>query len=315
MHPAYSVIVFTTFSGAGFGLMAILGLGAAFGRIADYWAIGAVGIALAIALAGIGLLSSTFHLGHPERAWRAFSQWRSSWLSREGIAAVVTLGVAGLLWLVWTFVPGPGIVISLLGIATAILAMITVYTTGMIYQSLPTIKAWHQPIVSPIYILLALTSGTVIAHALLLALAEGQRAFGIAGMGLLAASALAKLLYWNRTDAAAPLTTAGSATGLGRFGTVRVLEWPHTQENFVMREMGYKVARKHAAQLRRSSLLAAFAIPFVLILISIFGNGLAALAAAFGAAISMMAGLFVERWLFFAEAKHVVTTFYGAEAA
>ena len=27
MHPAYSVIIFTTFSGAGYGLAALLGLG------------------------------------------------------------------------------------------------------------------------------------------------------------------------------------------------------------------------------------------------------------------------------------------------
>lgn len=315
MHPAYSVIIFTTFSGAGFGLMAVLGLAAAFGPVAGYWSIGFVGLALAITLAVIGLLSSTFHLSHPERAWRAFSQWRTSWLSREGIAAVATLAAAGLLGLIWTFFPGPGRLIGVLGVIVAFMAVVTIYTTGMIYQSLPTIRAWHQPIVAPIYILLGVTSGTVIAHALLLSLAEGQRSFGFAAMVLLAASALAKWVYWSRVDRTPAITTAGSATGLGRFGDVRVLEWPHTQENFVMREMGYKVARKHAAQLRRSALMAAFAIPLLLVLVSNYGNGIAALAAAYGAVISMMAGLFVERWLFFAEAEHVVTTYYGAKAA
>ena len=87
MHPAPSVIAFTTFSGLGFGLLFWLGMGmpaptgwVAFGYFAIAY-LGAVG----------GLLASTFHLGRPERAIKAFSQWKSSWLSREGICAVVTL--------------------------------------------------------------------------------------------------------------------------------------------------------------------------------------------------------------------------------
>ena len=40
-------------------------------------------ILIAYALASGGLIASTFHLGHPERAIKAFTQWRSSWLSRE----------------------------------------------------------------------------------------------------------------------------------------------------------------------------------------------------------------------------------------
>ena len=87
MHPAPSVILFTTLSGAGFGLLFWLGLGlpaptgwAAFGYFV-----------LAYLLAVGGLIASTLHLGHPERAWRAFSQWRSSWLSREGVSAVAAL--------------------------------------------------------------------------------------------------------------------------------------------------------------------------------------------------------------------------------
>ena len=315
MHPAYSVIIFTTLSGAGFGLMAVLGFEAAFGEIARHWVVGLVGLGLAFALAAIGLLSSTLHLGHPERAWRAFSQWRSSWLSREGVAAVATFIPAGLLALIWIFAPGSSSLLTLLGLATAILAIITVYTTGMIYQSLPTIRAWHLPMVAPIYVLLAVMSGVVIAHAVLLAVAQGDRAMGHAAIGLLILGALAKLYYWHVVDATKPIASAGSATGLGRFGKVRVLEHPHTQANFVMREMGFQVGRKHAMKLRRSALIAAFLIPMILVLISLYGNGLPALAAALGAAISMLSGLFVERWLFFAEAEHVVTNYYGAEAA
>jgi len=90
MNPAYSVIFFTTASGAGYGLLALLGLiGALTGApLPPLFAL--VAIVFALALITAGLLSSTFHLGHPERAWRALSQWRTSWLSREGIAAILT---------------------------------------------------------------------------------------------------------------------------------------------------------------------------------------------------------------------------------
>ena len=90
MHPAYSVILFTTASGAGYGLLALLGLVGFNHGPASSLIFGLTAMVIALGLITIGLLSSTFHLGHPERAWRAFSQWRSSWLSREGVAAVLT---------------------------------------------------------------------------------------------------------------------------------------------------------------------------------------------------------------------------------
>ena len=102
MHPAYSVILFTTASGAGYGLLALLGLvGISHGE-ASSLAFGLTAMVIALGLITVGLLSSTFHLGHPERAWRAFSQWRSSWLSREGVAAVLTYVPALLFGLVWS---------------------------------------------------------------------------------------------------------------------------------------------------------------------------------------------------------------------
>ena len=85
MHPAYSVILFTTASGAGYGLLLWLAAAAALNLVPRDPMLGFFGLGLAIALVTIGLLSSTLHLGRPGRAWRALSQWRSSWLSREGV--------------------------------------------------------------------------------------------------------------------------------------------------------------------------------------------------------------------------------------
>src|SRR6195952_4011081 len=88
MHPALSIVFFTTASGAGFALLLVLGLGEPLGLLPPSASFGFAALALAVLLSAGGLASSAFHLGRPERAWRAFSQWRSSWLSREGVAAM-----------------------------------------------------------------------------------------------------------------------------------------------------------------------------------------------------------------------------------
>src|SRR3712207_4420362 len=98
MHPALSVIVFTTSSGMGYGLLTLLGLGGAFGLLPAAPGFGIAAFALALGLVTAGLLSSLLHLGRPERAWRALSQWRSSWLSREGVLALATFVPAGRFW-------------------------------------------------------------------------------------------------------------------------------------------------------------------------------------------------------------------------
>jgi sulfite dehydrogenase (quinone) subunit SoeC len=122
---------------------------------------------------------------------------------------------------------------------------------------------------------------------------------------------VAKWCYWQAADAGPPLSTPESATGLGRFGAVRQFEAPHAQANFVMREMGFSVARKHAARLRRLVALLLFAAPIGLCLAAAWlGGGLAILALLLATA-SAAIGVVTERWLFFAEAEHVVMNFYG----
>ncbi len=97
MHPAYSVIFFTTASGAGYGLLIWIGLVQLFAGLPEHQGFRWAAFIFAFGLVTAGLLASTAHLGRPERAWRAFSQWQTSWLSREGVAAVFTYVPAGLL--------------------------------------------------------------------------------------------------------------------------------------------------------------------------------------------------------------------------
>lgn len=315
MHPAYSVIFFTTASGAGLGLLAWLGLGNALGLLPKSQWFGFFGIGLALILLTAGLLSSTAHLGRPERAWRAFSQWRSSWLSREGVAAVLTYIPAGVFGIGWGLMGETGGLVAAAGLLAAVLAVVTIFTTGMIYASLPTIRAWHQPIVAPGYIVLGLASGAVLLT-LLLALFDRVPTWAVwlAVIGLIAAWVV-KTAYWIIIAGARRTLTVGSATGLGRFGKVRPLDPPHTLPNFVMREMGYEVARKHANKLRRLAVLLAFVVPSILMVAILALGAGAAIPLTLLAVVALGAGLVVERWLFFAEAEHAVMLYYGREAA
>ncbi len=316
MHPAYSVIFFTTASGAGYGLLGWLAASGLLNGVAGNAMFGLVGVGLALALITGGLLSSTLHLGRPERAWRAFSEWRTSWLSREGVAAMATFVPAGLLGLVWVFGDAArSSLFGLLALLSIACAAATVYATGMIYQSLPTIRAWSEPLVTPIYLALAVASGAVLAFAVHGVFGEERSLIGWCAIVALVVAAVLKRMYWQRIDSASRVWTAESATGLGRFGKVRVLEQPHSTANYVMREMGFQVGRKHADKLRRVSVVLAFALPAALILLAMLSGPVASMFASVAAVASMAVGLLTERWLFFAEAQHVVTTFYGAERA
>ena len=307
MNPAYSVILFTTASGAGYGLLALLGLvGFNHGPVSNF-AFGLVAVVVALGLITVGLLSSTFHLGHPERAWRAFSQWKSSWLSREGVASVVTYIPAVLFGAAWLNIVHAPALIGPLGIATAIMCAITVFCTAKIYSTLKTIRAWNHPLVVPVYLAFAFASG----GALLTAIATIFGRFQIFQVILTVVALLwligLKFFYWRAIDNAARTHTMAAATGLGP--GVRQWEVPHTSENYIMKEMGFAVARKHALKLRN--------VVFVLFIITLL-----ALAGctqspwfSFVAAPAILIAAVVERWLFFAEAQHVVSLFYGAEKA
>lgn len=315
MHPAYSVILFTTASGAGYGLLVWLALAAFLDLTPLEPGMGFFGFVLAFLLITAGLLSSTAHLGRPERAWRAFSQWRTSWLSREGVLAVATYVPSGLLAIGWVYFEDTSGMFAIAALLTVPLALATVYCTGMIYASLPTIRHWNQPLTVPVYIALSLASGAVLMAFLLTIFDDEELGAASIAIVLLLASAVLKWLYWRGIDEAPRDFTPEAATGLGHIGKVRPLEPPHTQGNYVMREMGYQVARKHVEKLRTLVFVLAFGVPALLLLSVFESNAIAGMVGTTLAVMSMGIGLVVERWLFFAEAEHVVMLYYGAEAA
>jgi DMSO reductase anchor subunit len=312
MHPAYSVIFFTTATGAGYGLLACLGISAAFGLIEPGFWFRIVSLGLVLVLVASGLLSSTAHLGRPERAWRAFSQWRSSWLSREGVASVATFIPAGLFGIGWVLLGRDGGWVAAMGLLSAVGAAVTVSTTGMIYASLKPIAQWSSRFTLPAYLIFAAMTGTVLFNALLFLSGQGSVWLLALAIALTAVGWAWKIATWRHNDHLVTETTLNTATGL-KGGVVRSIEWPHTEENYLLKEMGFRIARKHAARLRLIAQILAFALP-LLLLVTAFGLSAMswlALALSLVTAASQLAGMLVERWLFFAEAKHTVTLYYG----
>ena len=294
MHPAPSVIFFTAFSGLGFGLLAFLGLGMpdVSGLVA--FAFFFIGYALAVG----GLLASVFHLANPRNAVKAFSQWRTSWLSREGIVSVAALLIVAPVALGRMLLEAPGQALWLgpVGWLGAVLSLGTVFCTAMIYTQLRAVPRWNMPLTPALFLSNALAGGALLA---------GQVRLAGVLMLVLGAVQIAAWLKGDRRFAEAG-STMETATGLGPIGRVRLLEPPHGGENYLLREMGFRVARKHARKLRWIALWLMCALPAALLLAFPAGHALALVAV-----LSHVAGLLAARWLFFAQAEHVQALYYG----
>jgi len=310
MDPAYSIIVFTTASGAGYGLLVLVSLLAIVGALPPTTGLGLAALGAAAALISAGLSSSALHLGRPERALGAFSQWRSSWLAREGVAAVATFAPLGLFGIGWVFFNDVGGFFAWMAAACALLALLTVSCTAMIYASLKPIQRWRNGFVLPGYLALSLYSGSLLLVLLTRAFGVYRPAFGVLAVILLSVAWTIKWGYWRHIDATPAQISLGAASGLSRLGEVRLLEAPHTEANFVMREMGYAIARAHARKLRVVVHVALFLAPLALLGVVAAGPPIPAESAALLAVLSAALGVAVERWLFFAEARHVSMLFY-----
>lgn len=285
MHPAPSVIIFSVLSGLGFGFMTFMAL--AFLPLTGLWAFWAWGIGYALAVGG--LIAATAHLGNPQRALKAFSQWRSSWLSREGWAAVLALfAMAPIALGDWL---GFGVPFAWRGLAAG-LAVATVICTAMIYTQIKAVPRWHHWLTPVMFVVFSLAGGALLAmqagpaFVLLLVLAVVMLVQNYVGDGQFARAG----------------ATMSAATGLQ--GDVSVFEQPHTGGNYLLREMIFVVGRKHARKLRIIAVLCAAVVPALMAALGGVGLMLAAV-------VVHLIGAFAARWLFFAEAEHVVGLYYG----
>lgn len=305
MHPALSIIFFTSASGLGYGLAAVLGLG-----LLDPQALATkLAHVLALCLIGGGLLSSTLHLHNPQRAWRALSQWRSSWLSREGVMAIATFVPLTINAAATVFY---GKHLPLVGLLGTLGAAVTVYCTAMIYASLKSVQAWHTRLTPVCYLLFAAAGGSL-AGALFAASGDGHGVvLMVMALVFLVAAWAAKWQWRKNLREVVPLSTPESATGLGGLGKVRLFESPHFNDNYLTREMGFRVARKHADKLFVIAIIAGGVAPSLLVLVALAAGQVIWTSIALGLALMLYAlGVLTERWLFFAEARHAVMNYYS----
>jgi DMSO reductase anchor subunit len=326
MKPSLSIIFFTVSSGAGLGLLALLALEDLFDHALPPDAL-MQGIALALTLVAAGLASSVLHLAKPSNAWRAFSRFRTSWLSREAVFAACLAPVAfGYSVLVWT--DEDGALRALAALALALLSWAVLVSTAMIYASLKPIRQWHTAWTPVNYLLLGHWSGAV----LLLGLARGHaaqvRSLGWLAGGLGIAALIAKIGHWQAISAGArDAPTLEGAIGVRDYpnkypnkyankgarppgmtvARARLFDVGHSHGTFLTDEFGFVLARRNALALRIAALTAGFGVPAAWIV-----SGATDAPVAWLAAIVCLAGLLAERWLFFAEAQHTVRLYHGA---
>ena len=313
MHPAFSVIAFTVCSGAGFGLFMLLVMAHVFGFVALERSTIMAGTMLAVFLISAGLIASTTHLANPKNAWRAFFRFRTSWLSREGVFAVLFYPFA-LLYLLGVYFSDTGSIgffAKLMGLFGVMLSFATLFSQGMIYACLKTIKQWNTPLTPTNYILLAFATGALLFN-LVLAI-YGHESLGMMGgitLGLIFIATVAKGTYyfWIRTPSASSINTA---TGFAR-GKVRLLDVGHTAGTFLTEEFGYKTPQGRINLFKVLVFVCGFFVPFLLTTVMVVGAEAAVFSALLAFVVAMV-GISLERWLFFAEANHVVNLYHGAQ--
>jgi len=312
MHPAFSVVLFTTLAGAGQGLFlavclvqALAGAGTVTPPGQAFFVSGSV---LSLLLLGAGLVASFFHLGHPERAWRTAAMWRTSWLSRE----VIVLPV--LMWLValhaavhyWSWgTEGARLVVAAAG---AVAALALFVSTAMIYACVRFIREWATPLTVINYTLLGSACGFTLAVAL--------AAFGTAPhlVGLLAASAIVlglaafvgRIASLVRNAGLAPVSTLQTAIGV-RHERIRQLSQGASAGSFNTREFFHGARDTMLRAVRGVFLALIFPVPLVLLLAGLALTSAPAMVAAF---VVQYAGLVAERWYFFAQANHPQNLYY-----
>lgn len=329
MKPAFSVIFLTVLIGAAQGLVFALFSLQAYSMAGALpfagSAIHAAGSALALSLMGLGLLASFFHLGRPERAWRAAAMWRTSWLSREVIALPAAMGLAFLHGLSWVFgweSPvfgwlGPHQLPFLLAALAALAAFALFVCTGMIYAAIRFIQEWATPLTVINFLLMGSASGFLLAGALAASLPEKSFLGGAPlpihesflsgwGLALLAASLIGRLAAFRRNALLKPKSTIQSAIGT-RHPKLRQVSMGLMGGSFNTREFFHGASQAAMRNSVAAAVLFGFAAPIALAGSYLLGAGLWAL---WAAALVQMAGLLAERWVFFAQANHPQNLYY-----
>lgn len=302
MNPAFSVIFLTTLIGASQGLFVMLFAAQVAGLATPAFLSGAGFVALA--LAACGLVASFFHLGRPERAWRAATMWRTSWLSREVIALPAFMG----LLLLWSCSHALGLGYgAVLGGLTVLAAAALFVCTAMIYASIRFLREWASAFTLVNYTVLGLASGATLATALsALWLPTLTGVYGVAALGLTGLGLISRGLSLRRNARLVPRSTLQTAIGI-RHPRITQRSQGFMGGSFNTREFFHGQTAGTLRQVKWWFLLGAFVVPLLLLAWGLSAASVGALLLAFGV---QYLGLLAERWFFFAQANHPQNLYY-----
>jgi DMSO reductase anchor subunit len=306
MHPAFSILFFTTLAGAAQGLLVALALAQMAGVATDgNLVLRAVGLGVALLLAG--LAASFLHLGHKMRAWRAVLMWRTSWMSREVIVMPAYIALAALWWLL-LYTGSDGALARALPWAIVAGALLLWYCTAMIYACLRFIQEWAHWSTVANFILIGLASGGALACALAASAGEGALLAALAPWTALA-TLLAALARWHslrRNAALRPVSTLQSATGIPARKLVQK-SMGMSAGAFNTREFFHGASQLALRNVRWAFVLGLFVLPLALQLCALTSAATWPWA---WAALLQAPSLIAERWVFFAQAKHPQNLYY-----
>jgi DMSO reductase anchor subunit len=324
MHPAFSVIFLTTLSGVGQGLFLALFTGQLYSVVEVvpvensqyHYGVGAL---LALVFLGLGLFSSFFHLGRPERGWRAIAGWRTSWLSREVIVLPAFMGLVGLYGIAHYFDYNPVLFIIhdtfridlslVIGAVTTLVALILFVCTGMIYACIKFLQEWATPLTVINYTLLGTASGFTLAAAFAAYRGSPLADFYAGWAVLLTLVALVtRVASLIRNRRIVHKSTLSTAIGI-RHARIEQKSQGFMAGSFNTREFFHGAPATIFNLVKWTFLVTVFPLPVVLLGL---GMGLGTetvtlFALAFGI---QYLGLLAERWFFFAQAYHPQNLYY-----
>jgi DMSO reductase anchor subunit len=307
MNPAFSVVIFTTVAGAAQGLVVALAF-ALLGGFAVSSSFVAMALALAFVMLAGGLGASFLHLGRPERAWRAATMWRTSWLSREVIVLPAFIGLVALWWLMLRLSAPPAWTRLALPLAALAVATLLWLCTAMIYACLRFIEEWAHPLTFVNFVLIGLSQGWVLAAALGSLAQEGAfvRCAGPAAFLVTLAAWASRMLALRRNAGIRHKSSLQSATGIGAPQLLQK-SMGMSAGSFNTREFFHRASLAALRRVRLGLVVLGFALPALLAGIAITSESPWAW---WLAAIVQVPGLVADRWYFFAQAKHPQNLYY-----
>jgi len=310
MHPAFSILFFTTLAGTGQGLLVLMALALLLGvPMASGFVLAAIGLAELLLLAG--LAASFLHLGHKMRAWRAVLMWRTSWMSREVILLPAFIALVALWWLV--LAGGGSFGSGALGRAwlpalVALGAVALWYCTAMIYACLRFIEEWAHPLTIVNFILIGLSAGLVLGCALAGLSGEQAllRATGPWALRVTLAAGVCRALTLRRNAALRHQSSLQSATGIRAERLVQK-SMGMSAGAFNTREFFHGASGLMLKNMKWGFVLLAFVLPALML---IWGLQSQSAWPWLLACLLQAPGVIAERWFFFAQAKHPQNLYY-----